>query len=49
MTFLVRAGLVEGWDARYYLKRDPIPVLEVETSSLGSLRTELAWMETSSL
>lgn len=43
---LSRAEMVEVWESRCYLKRDPLPVLEMETAHAGLLRTELSWTET---
>lgn len=40
---LTRMELVDGWESRYYLKRDVIPVLEVESSCAGHFHTELTW------
>lgn len=40
---LERSELVEGWESRYYLRRDPVPVFEVETRTACILRTELRW------
>lgn len=40
---LGRSELVEDWESRYYLKRDPIPVFEVGALSACVLRTELSW------
>ena len=38
-----RIELVEGWESRYYLKCDPLPVLEYEIGSAGIVRTEMEW------
>lgn len=40
---LGRSELVEGWESRYYLRRDPMPVFEVDARSACVLRTELSW------
>lgn len=40
---VVRMELVEGWESRYYLKRDSIPVLEVECNRSGAFHTEVSW------
>lgn len=37
---IVRYELVQGWESRYYLKKAPLPVLEVEVRSAGTLITE---------
>lgn len=38
-----RIELVEGWESRYYLNRECLPVLEVEILTPGIFRTELSW------
>lgn len=43
---ILRMELVEGWESRYYLKRDPIPVLEVEVEQAGYLHSEFTWSST---
>lgn len=40
---IVRMEIVEGWESRYYLKRDPLPVLEVETKQPGLVRSVVSW------
>lgn len=40
---VVRFELVTGWESRYYLDKEPIPVLEVEVHQPGSLITEYRW------
>lgn len=40
---LHRVELVQGWESRYYLNREPLPVLEVEIRAPGTFRTELSW------
>ncbi|WP_276489096.1 heparinase II/III family protein [Ectopseudomonas mendocina] len=40
---VVRFELVTGWESRYYLEKEPIPVLEVEVHQPGSLITEYRW------
>ncbi len=35
-----RMALVEGWESRYYLKKNSLPVLEVEIDQPGTLVTE---------
>lgn len=37
---IVRMTLIEGWESRYYLKKEPVPVLEVEIHQPGGLITE---------
>jgi hypothetical protein len=39
-----RFELVEGWESRYYLKKTPLPVLEIETDEPGELITTIGWM-----
>lgn len=38
---MVRCELVQGWESRYYLQKTPLPVLEVEVRSPGTLTTIL--------
>lgn len=40
---IARFELVEGWESRYYLDKEQIPVLEVEVHQPGSLTTEYRW------
>lgn len=40
---ITRFELVEGWESRYYLDKEQIPVLEVEVHQPGSLTTEYRW------
>jgi hypothetical protein len=40
---IVRQEIVEGWESRYYMQREPIPVLEVEIAQPGRLETMLCW------
>jgi hypothetical protein len=37
---IVRMELTEGWESRYYLRREPVPVLEVEVHRAGRLSSE---------
>ena len=37
-----RMALLEGWESRYYLHKNPIPVLEVEVTAPGTIKTLLA-------
>lgn len=37
---IIRFEIVEGWESHYYLKKTPLPVLEVEISKSGQLVTE---------
>ena len=39
-TPIVRVDIVQGWKSLYYMKKDPIPVLEVEISGSGIVTTE---------
>jgi hypothetical protein len=41
---IVRQELVEGWESRYYHKREPLPVLEVEIRQPGRLETVIHWL-----
>lgn len=40
---LVRFELVTGWESRYYLQKNEVPVLEVEVRRPGMLITEYHW------
>lgn len=40
---IVRFQLVEGWESRYYLDKEKVPVLEVEVHQPGLLTTEYRW------
>ena len=40
---IVRCELVEGWEARHYLEKTPLPVLEIEVQQPGTLTTEYRW------
>jgi hypothetical protein len=37
---IARLTLTVGWESRYYLKKEPVPVLEVEIHQSGNLITE---------
>lgn len=39
----VSCELVEGWESRYYSRKTPLPVLEVEVAGSGKLITELTF------
>lgn len=41
---IVRFELVMGWESRYYLDKEQIPVLEVEVHQPGLLITEYRWV-----
>lgn len=41
---IARFELVEGWESRYYLDKEQIPVLEIEVHQPGSLITEYRWV-----
>lgn len=38
-----RCELVEGWESRYYSRKTPLPVLEIEVDKAGRLTTELSF------
>lgn len=38
---IVRIGLVEGWESRYYMKKTPLQVLEVKVHEPGNLTTHI--------
>jgi len=40
---IIRVELIEGWESRYYYKKTPLPVLEVEIQSSGKIVTELTF------
>ncbi len=40
---VVRAELLEGWESRFYMRKESIPVLEVEVHKACSMITELRW------
>jgi hypothetical protein len=40
---IVRRELVEGQESRFYARRTPLPVLEIEVDEPTTLVTELAW------
>ncbi len=40
---VVRAELLVGWESRFYMRKAPIPVLEVEVHKACSLITEFRW------
>lgn len=40
---LRRCELIEGWESRYYSKKTPLPVLEVEIERPGTLKTVLTY------
>lgn len=42
---IVRFALVAGWESRYYLQKTPVPVLEVEVASSGTLTSRCRWGE----
>lgn len=40
---IIRIEVIQGWESRYYLKKTPLPVLEVEVQQAGELRTNVSW------
>jgi len=38
-----RFEIIEGWESRYYLDKQPIPVLEIEIHEAGTITTECQW------
>jgi hypothetical protein len=40
---IARIELVPGWESRFYLRRDPLPVLEVEIDRPATLESTLSW------
>lgn len=39
----IRIELTQGWESRYYLTKEQVPVLEVEIQQGGRLETEYQW------
>ena len=39
-----RFEIVEGWESRYYLKKTPLPVLEIEVDQAAELVTTFEWI-----
>lgn len=42
-TSVVRADIVQGWVSMFYMKKQSIPVLEVEISGAGIITTDVRW------
>lgn len=40
---IVRCEIVDGWESRYYMQKTPIPVLEVEVASPGTVTSRYRW------
>lgn len=40
---IVRYELVQGWESRYYMQKEMIPVLEIEINQPGRFITEVQW------
>lgn len=40
---IIRCELIQGWESRYYLEKNPLPVLEIEVRQPGTLITEVCW------
>jgi len=40
---VIRCELVQGWESLHYLKKTPVPVLEVEVQQAGAITSELIW------
>jgi hypothetical protein len=40
---IIRAGLVEGWESREYMRRSTVPILEVEIAAPGTWVTRYGW------
>lgn len=41
---IARFAIVEGWESRFYLHKEPVPVLEIEVHQAGQLVTEYSWV-----
>ena len=42
-TPIIRANIVQGWVSMFYMKKQAIPVLEVEISGAGTITTDVRW------
>ena len=42
---IVRCELVVGWESRFYMQREPLPVLEVEVATAGTIESEYRWAQ----
>ena len=40
---IVRVEIIDGWESKYYLERNVMPVIEFEVKQPGTLSTELNW------
>jgi len=40
---IVRCELVTGWESRYYMRRTPITVMEVEVATPGVVTSRYSW------
>lgn len=40
---IVRCELTQGWESRYYLQKTPVPVVELEMSTPGSISSNMTW------
>jgi hypothetical protein len=40
---VIRCELVQGWESLHYLKKTPVPVLEIEVQQAGAITSELIW------
>jgi len=41
---IIRIALVKGWESRYYLQKEDVPVLEVEINQPGELVSKYEWV-----
>ena len=41
---ILSARLAEGWVSRFYIQKEPIPVLEVEIDREGNFTTDCRWL-----
>lgn len=40
---LLRIELTIGWESRYYLAKEEVPVIEIEVGQAGTLKTDYRW------
>lgn len=40
---IVRCVLTQGWESRYYLQKTPVPVVELEIGTPGSMTSYMTW------
>lgn len=40
---ILRIELTIGWESRYYLAKEEVPVVEIEVGQAGTLKTDYRW------